>query len=61
MTGRPHPHLRLVERRPLPRLSVRLDVVKGHQPFGRTRPFSVREADIEEAIAVLIRLEARRS
>jgi hypothetical protein len=56
----PECRLRLVERQPLPRLSVRIAAADGRMPFGRSRNFRLREQDLAELLAVAARLEARR-
>jgi hypothetical protein len=61
----PLPHtgfdLRLVPLSPAPRrrLSVRINVIDGRSPFGRTRILMLRESDIDELIAVAARMERR--
>jgi hypothetical protein len=58
-----HSHLRLVPSAPpLPRrrLAVRINVLDGRQAFGRAGPFRLTESDVNELIAVAIRMEARR-
>lgn len=62
--------LRLVEkpldsrRPPCPpcprRLEVRIAVSSGRLPYGRSRPFRLRETDLDELIAHAGRLESRR-
>ncbi len=49
MTERPH--LRLVERRPLPRLSIRISVGDGRFPVGRTREFKITERELSELLS----------
>jgi hypothetical protein len=66
MTGAPFPpHLRLVPPpsppRPRRRLAVQISVLDGHSPFGRAGPFRLTESDVNELIAVAIRLERRRA
>jgi hypothetical protein len=52
-------HLTIVERRPLPRLTVRIAAAEGHTPFGRSRSFRLPEQDLHELIALAQRLEQR--
>jgi hypothetical protein len=42
------------------RLAVRITVLDGNSPFGRSRPFRIAEHDLPELIAHFERLEARR-
>ena len=57
-----HPYLRLVPRAPPPRrlLTVRINVLDGRAPFGRTRIFRLHERDLAELVDVVERMEARR-
>jgi hypothetical protein len=58
-----HSHLRLVQPAPPPRrrLSVRINVLDGRSPFGRTRIFRLHERDLDQLINAATRLEARSS
>jgi hypothetical protein len=65
MTGAPfphRPHLRLVPPAPAPRLrlDVRIHVLDGRHPFGRSRAFRLTHDDLDELGDVAIRLESRR-
>jgi hypothetical protein len=65
MTGAPfprHSHLRLVPREPQPRhrLAVRISVLDGRSAFASAGQFRLTESDVNELIAVAIRMEARR-
>jgi hypothetical protein len=54
--------LRLVEKPPLaPRLEVRVHVLNGRSAYGRSRAFRLAESDIDELIAVAMRIEGRRA
>ena len=58
----PHlPHLRLVPPAPAPRrcLSVRISVLDGRSAFGRSRAFRLTHDDLDELIAVALRMERR--
>jgi len=60
MTGAPH--LRLVPAAPPPRprrLDVRISVADHRTPYGRTRPFRLTHDDLDELIAVAMRMERR--
>jgi hypothetical protein len=65
MTGAPspHPYLRLiVPREPQPRrrhLEVRIAAADGRSAFGRSRAFRLTRDDLDELIAVAMRLERR--
>jgi hypothetical protein len=66
MIGAPfprHSHLRLVPPEPQPRrrLAVRINVLDRRQAFGRAGPFRLTESDVNELIAVALRLEARQA
>jgi hypothetical protein len=54
-------HLRLVAPRPQPRYEVRIAVSAARTPVGRSRTFHLAESDIDELIAIALRLEARRA
>jgi hypothetical protein len=60
-------HLRLVHAPPPPRprprrrLAVRINVLDGRAPYGRSRAFDLSESDVQLLIAAAIRLEARRA
>jgi hypothetical protein len=41
------------------RIEVRISARDGHEPFGRSRPFRLLSADLEELIAVAERMERR--
>jgi hypothetical protein len=54
------PCLRLVEKPPLaPRLEVRIHVLDGRSAFGRSRAFRLTHDDLDELIAVALRMERR--
>ncbi|PNE10943.1 MAG: hypothetical protein CR217_11570 [Beijerinckiaceae bacterium] len=56
----PRPRLRLVEKPPLaPRLEVRIHVLDGRSAFGRSRAFRLTHNDLDELIAVAMRMERR--
>jgi hypothetical protein len=58
----PRPRLRLVEKTPLaPRryLIVRINVLDGRSAFGRSRAFRLTHNDLDELIAVAMRMERR--
>ena len=62
MTGAPsprHPRLRLVERRQLPRFEVRNTAADGRAPFGRSRAFHLTHDELDELIAVAVRMVRR--
>jgi len=56
-------HLRLVPPVPAPRrrLSVRISVLDGRAPYCRSRPFRLTHDDLDELIAVAMRMEGRRA
>jgi hypothetical protein len=54
-----HPHLRLVERRQLPRFEVRITAADVRAPYGRSRAFRLTHDDLDELIAVSMRMERR--
>jgi hypothetical protein len=61
MTGAPsprHPRLLLVERRQLPRFEVRITAAAGRAPYGRSRAFRLTHDDLDELIAVALRMES---
>jgi hypothetical protein len=65
MTGAPssnRPHLRLVPPAPAPRrrLEARLHVLDGRSAFGRSRAFRLTHDELDELIAVAMRIESRR-
>lgn len=53
--------LRLVPAPALPRrrLAVRINVLDGRAPYGRSRAFRLSERDIDELIAVAMQMERR--
>jgi hypothetical protein len=54
------PHLRLVDRRPPePRLAVRITAFAGRDPHGRSRAFPLDEHDLDQLLALAVRLENR--
>jgi hypothetical protein len=57
----PRPRLRLVPPAPPPRrlLAVRINVLDGHSAFGRSHSFRLTHDDLDELIAVAMRLERR--
>jgi hypothetical protein len=58
----PHgPNLRLVLRAPAPRrrLSVRINVLDGRAPYGRSTPFRITEDDLRDLVEVAMRMERR--
>jgi hypothetical protein len=58
----PHgPNLRVVPSAPAPRrrLSVRINVLDGRAPYGRSRAFRLTPDDLDELIAVAMRMERR--
>ncbi|MDQ6868812.1 MAG: hypothetical protein M3178_10565 [Pseudomonadota bacterium] len=60
MTGAPP--LRLVARQPPPRprrIEVRIAVLDGRAPYGRSRPFRLTPRDLDELISHAERLERR--
>jgi hypothetical protein len=61
MTGAPFPpRPRLVEKPPLaPRLEVRIHVLDGRSAFGRSSAFRLTHNDLDELIAVAMRMERR--
>jgi len=64
MTGAPfprHSHLRLIPPAPAPcrRLAVRISVLEGRAAFGRSRAFRLTHDDLDELIAVAMRMERR--
>jgi hypothetical protein len=64
MTGAPfphRPHLHLVPPAPAPRrrLAVRINVLDGRSAFGRSRAFHLTHDDLDELIAVAMRMERR--
>jgi hypothetical protein len=63
MTGAPspHPYLRLVTREPplRRRYETRIVVSSARTPIGRSRVFRLAESDIDELIAVAMRMERR--
>jgi hypothetical protein len=53
--------LRLVQPSPRPRrLEVRINATEARYPYGRTRPFRLAHDELDELIAVALRLETRR-
>ena len=56
-----HPYLHLVPREPQSRhrLAIRISVLDGRSPFGRSRVFRLRERDLAELVAQAERLERR--
>jgi hypothetical protein len=59
MTGAPR-HLRLVPPAPPPpRFEVRISIMDGRAPYGRTRPFRLTDRDLQELIDVASKMEAR--
>jgi hypothetical protein len=53
-------HLRLVTKQPQPRrLEVRIAAADGRSPFGRSRAFRLTQDDLDELIAVAMRIERR--
>jgi hypothetical protein len=57
-------HLRLVPPSPPPRpggLEVRFHVFDGRAPFGLAGPFRLSESDVDELIAIAVRMERRRA
>jgi hypothetical protein len=56
-----HPYLRLVPPEPQPRcrLAVRISVLDGRSPFGRSRVFRLAKSDLDQLINAATRLEAR--
>ncbi|PNE10330.1 MAG: hypothetical protein CR217_14890 [Beijerinckiaceae bacterium] len=61
MNGQRH-HLRLVPPAPPPRprrINVRIVVSSARMPIGRSRVFRLAESDIDDLIAVAMRMEAR--
>jgi hypothetical protein len=64
MTGAPFPRaprLHLVPPSQAPRrcLTVRIDVLDGRSAFGRSRPFRLTHDDLDELIAVAMRMVRR--
>jgi hypothetical protein len=64
MTGAPFPPrcLRLVPLEPQavrPRLAVRISVLDGRTAFGKSRAFRLTHDDLDELIAVAMRMERR--
>jgi hypothetical protein len=63
MTGAPfprHSHLRLVPPEPRPRrLEVRINAIEARYPYGRSRVFRLTHDDLDELIAVALRMERR--
>ncbi len=59
MTGAPH--LRLVPRPPPRprRLEVRISVADGRAPIGRSRAFRLTHDDLDDLIAIAMRMERR--
>jgi hypothetical protein len=60
----PRPRLRLVPQEPQAarrRLAVRINILDGRAAFGRTRTFHLAKSDIDELIAVVMRMERRRA
>jgi hypothetical protein len=57
----PRPRLRLVPPEPAPRhrLSVRINVLDGRLAFGRGRIFRLAHNELDELIAVAMRMERR--
>jgi hypothetical protein len=56
----PRHRLRLVEKPPLaPRLEVRVHALDGRSAFGRSRAFRLTYNDLDELIAVAMRMERR--
>jgi hypothetical protein len=56
----PRPRLRLVEKPPRPRpLEVRISAADGRSAFGRSRAFRLTHDDLDELIAVAMRMERR--
>jgi hypothetical protein len=54
----PRPRLRLVPPEPAPRhrLAVRISVLDGHSAFGRSRVFRLAHNELDELIAVAMRM-----
>jgi len=63
MTGAPSPprhRLRLVVSSPRPpRLEVRINATEARYPYGRSRAFRLTPDDLDELIAVAMRMERR--
>ncbi|PNE11329.1 MAG: hypothetical protein CR217_09315 [Beijerinckiaceae bacterium] len=58
------PYLRVVAPTPPPRprrLEVRISAADGRAPYGRSRPFRLTHDDLDELIAVALRIEGRRA
>jgi hypothetical protein len=54
-------HFRLVDRRQLPRFEVRIAVADGRAPYGRSRAFRLTHDELDELIAVAMRIERRQA
>jgi hypothetical protein len=56
-----HPYLHLVPREPQPRrrLSVQISALERRSAFGRSRAFRLAHDDLDELIAVAMRMERR--
>jgi hypothetical protein len=63
MTGAPsprHPHLRLVEKRPLaPRLEIRFHILDRRVPYGRAGPFHLAKNDLWKLVEIAMQMERR--
>ena len=63
MTFLHRPYLRRVPPEPQPRcrLAVRINVLDGRSPVGRSRSFRLTHDELDELIAVAMRMEGRRA